>query len=262
MNGSSAASTHSRDHSALATQSLPPSHTPVQEPFLLNQWMDNRALGGTSKGLTANSADMNSHGHHSSGSKAIRSNVTNPNSTSSPHAHPYPARVCSYHPKPPSDSTGYPRSANEQHTFTAQTPYTPVGAEPHDIPRAPGPGFLFPTPSVASVSGPSYQHPSTMFLNPPGSSTASGPSSWQYWTNNVASNVEPEEYMSSANALMQLGGHGDQSANGNASTSVPTVQETILGSSAATDIATAQQRWPLIIFGNEQDATGNLSPHD
>ena len=69
--------------------------------------------------------------------------------------------------------------------------------------------------------------------------------------------------MSSANALMQLGGHGDQSAHANASanTSLPTISNTILEASTTNDIASGQPRWPLIIFGNEQAASENLTPH-
>ncbi|KAL8919084.1 MAG: hypothetical protein Q9208_006968 [Pyrenodesmia sp. 3 TL-2023] len=43
---------------------------------------------------------------------------------------------------------------------------------------------------------------------------------WRHWAGSMAHNLEPQEYLSSANALMQLGGHGDLpadvSANGGA----------------------------------------------
>lgn len=32
---------------------------------------------------------------------------------------------------------------------------------------------------------------------------------WRHWAGSMAHNLEPQEYLSSANALMQLGGHGD-----------------------------------------------------
>ncbi len=36
---------------------------------------------------------------------------------------------------------------------------------------------------------------------------------WRHWAGSMAHNLEPQEYLSSANALMQLGGHGDLPAD-------------------------------------------------
>lgn len=257
-------SAHGGGHGTLPNSTLPPRQAPDHEGFHPNQWVENRAPSGASKGIAAISADINVHNHHVLGSKAIPSHVENPYSTSTSNSYPEPSapRLAAYHHNPPSDSTGYPASANNHAAYAAQSPYPPVGTEPHDMPRTTATEFLFSSPaSVPSLAGSSYQPGPAMYLSSPGSGSASGPSSWQYWTNNLASNAEPEEYMSSANALMQLGGHGDQGASSNASTSLSVVPDTILGGSTATDIATAQQRWPLIVFGNEQDAAGNLTPH-
>ncbi|KAL8811674.1 MAG: hypothetical protein Q9200_001610 [Gallowayella weberi] len=40
---------------------------------------------------------------------------------------------------------------------------------------------------------------------------------WRHWAGSMASNLEPQEYLNSANALMQLGGHGDLPAGAVAS---------------------------------------------
>ncbi|KAL8838396.1 MAG: hypothetical protein Q9170_002156 [Blastenia crenularia] len=39
---------------------------------------------------------------------------------------------------------------------------------------------------------------------------------WRHWAGNMAHNLEPQEYLSSANALMRLGGHGDLPADATA----------------------------------------------
>lgn len=265
MNGSSAVSAHGGGHGALPNPSVPPRQTPNHEGFHSNQWVDARAPGRASKGVTADPPDISAHSHHVLGHKALPTHVENPYSASTPSSYPEPPapHLASYHHTPPSDSAGYSASVHNHPAYAAQNSYPPVGPDSHDMPRTTATDFLF--SGTASVPGPSYQPGSAIYLSSPGNGAASGPSSWQYWTNNLASNLEPEEYMSSANALMQLGGHGDQSAhahaNANASTSLPAVADTILGGSTADGIATGQQRWPLIIFGNEQDAAGNLTPH-
>lgn len=265
MSRSSVVSAHGGGHGTLPHSTLPPRQAPDHEGFHANQWVDNRGPSGASKGIAAIPAEISAHNHHVLGPKAIPSHIENPYSTSTSNSYPEPSatRLAAYHHNSPSESTGYPAPANNNHpAYAPQTPYPPVGTEPHDMPRTTPTDFLFSSAAtIPSLTGSSYQPGPAMYLSSPGSGSASGPSSWQYWTNNLASNLEPEEYMSSANALMQLGGHGDQSANTNASTSLPAVSDAILGGSTATDIATTQQRWPLIIFGNEQDAAGNLTPH-
>jgi hypothetical protein len=262
MNGTSASSAYG-GHGTLPNLSLQPNQTPNQEGFHPSQWIDNRASVGTPKGVPPNPADISARNHQVLGPKSIRSHMENPYPNSSPHPYPEPSapRIGSYH-HPSSNSTVYPDPTDNQTTYGAQTSYTPVGGEPHHIPRTTATNFLYSTAAPGeSPSGSPDQPTPAMYLSSPGSGAASGPSSWHYWTNNLASTIEPEEYMSSANALMQLGGHSDQSASSNASTSVPIVSQTIMGNSTATDIVTAQQRWPLVIFSNEQDATGHLSPH-
>ncbi len=62
-------------------------------------------------------------------------------------------------------------------------------------------------------------------------------SSWRQWAGNVASNLEPQEYISSASALMQLGGRSDQGANGNVpAANLPQTMNNV------------GQPWPLMIF--------------
>lgn len=263
MSGSPSAATHSGGRGALPNQSLSARQAPNHEGFHSSQWMDSRTSGGVS----ANPPEIGVHNHHVLGHKAMPSHVENPYSasTSNSYSEPTAPRLASYHQSSSSDSTGYPASAHNHPAYVAPNSYPPVGSEPHDIPRTTTTDFLFSSSaSVPSLSGSSYHQPApAIYLSSPGNVAASGPSSWQYWTNNLASTVEPEEYMSSANALMQLGGHGDQSAHANvsASTSLPTIGNTILEGSAASDIATGQPRWPLIIFGNEQEAAETLTPH-
>ena len=269
MNGpSSSASAQGGSHGALSNPSLPPRQAPNHEGFHSNQWVDSRPPGGASSGMAANPSEISAHSHHVLGHKAMPSHVENPYSASTQNSYPEPTgpRLASYHQSPSSDSPGYPASAHNHPAYVAQNSYPPVGPESHDMPRTTATEFLFSnSASVPSLSGSSYQPTPAIYLTSPGNVAASGPSSWQYWANNLASSVEPEEYMSSANALMQLGGHGDQSAHANAnvssSSSLPTLGNPILDGSAVSDITTGQPRWPLIIFGNDQDGAGNLTPH-
>lgn len=266
MNGSPSVAAHGEGHGPLPNQSLPARQAPNHESFHSSQWVDTRTPSGASSGVATNPPDISAHNHHVLGHKAMPSHVENPYSASTPNSYPEPnaPRLTSFHQSSSSDSTGYPASAHNHPAYVGPNPYPPVGAEPHDMPRTTATDFLFSSSaSVPSLSVPSYQPNPAMYLSSPGNVATSGPSSWQYWTNNLASTVEPEEYMSSANALMQLGGHGDQSAhtNGSASTSLPTIGNAILEASAPNDIATGPPRWPLIIFGHEQDAAENLTPH-
>ncbi len=66
-------------------------------------------------------------------------------------------------------------------------------------------------------------------------------SSWRQWAGNVASNLEPQEYINSASALMQLGGRSDQGAIGH----VPTAN-------MPQTMNTTGQPWPLMIFDTGQ----------
>lgn len=273
MNGSSSVSEHGGSHGTLPNPSLPPRQTPNHEGFhSTNQWVDTRTPGGgASSGVAANPPDISGHNHHVLGHKGMPTHVENSYSASTPNSYSEataPTRLASYHQSPSSDSTGgYPASTHNHPAYVAPNTYPPVGPDSQDMPRTTATDFLFPSPaSVPSLSGPPYQPASAIYLNSPGNVVAaSGPSSWQYWANNFASNLEPEEYMSSANALMQLGGHGDQNVHGNASASasasLPTMENTILENPAASEIASGQPRWPLVVFGNEQDAAGNLTPH-
>lgn len=268
MNGSSTVSARGGSHGALPNQSIPPRQTANHEGFHSNQWVDSRTPGGSPSGVAANPPDISAHSHHVLGHKAISSHVENPYSASTStnsYSEPTTSRLGSYHQSSSSDSNGYPSSAHTHPTYVTQNSYPPVGPDSHDnLPRTTATDFLFTSStSVPSLSGPSYPPAPAIYLSSPGNVAASGPSSWQYWTNNLASNLEPEEYMSSANALMQLGGHGDQSGHTNASgsNSLPTIGNTILEGSPASEIANGQQRWPLIIFGNEQDGAGSLTPH-
>lgn len=230
-------------HTSLPDASFPPRQAPNHEGYHSNQWVDSQALGGPSK---LGAADPAEHPYSSS--------------TPSSYQEPSTSRMTSFHQKIPPDPTAYPASANNHHGYATQTPYPPVGSESHEMPRTTATDFLFSgSAPVPNLAGSSYQPAPAMYLSSPSNVAASGPSSWQYWTTNLASNAEPEEYMSSANALMQLGGHGDQS--GNAGVGLSTVSDTMMGNSTATDMASAQPRWPLIIFGNEQDTTGTLTPH-
>ncbi|KAL8808212.1 MAG: hypothetical protein Q9182_000276 [Xanthomendoza sp. 2 TL-2023] len=71
---------------------------------------------------------------------------------------------------------------------------------------------------------------------------------WRHWAGSMASNLEPQEYLNSANALMQLGGHGDLPAgNGNeAPGGVPMESAT-----AGMNGETSGLSWPDGFFGPE-----------
>lgn len=72
----------------------------------------------------------------------------------------------------------------------------------------------------------------------------------------MTSSLEPQEYMSSANALMQLGGRSDQGASQGPSVAVPTsVPAQAITSLQTSGGMSVGQPWPLMIFD------GGLSPH-
>lgn len=70
---------------------------------------------------------------------------------------------------------------------------------------------------------------------------------WRHWAGSMASNLEPPEYLNSANALMQLGGHGDLPAgavasNGTDAAGVPMEAAGMTGSAQGLP-------WPNGFFG-------------
>lgn len=112
-----------------------------------------------------------------------------------------------YTPNPPSFSQSTYSNTNPQQTAAAATAYLYSNAPPYPI--------------YAGVGS---------------------PSSWRHWAGNVASNMEPQEYLSSASALMQLGRRGEaQSGTG---PGVP-VTDGIVGDAV---VGSVGQPWPLMIF--------------
>ncbi len=69
----------------------------------------------------------------------------------------------------------------------------------------PAPAYLYSSPP--QVPFPQQTQPHRHDLFPAGIQAQ-----WRHWAGSMSSNLEPQEYLNSANALMQLGGHGDLSA--------------------------------------------------
>lgn len=104
---------------------------------------------------------------------------------------PPPQQVPSYLPNPA--ALPYPMPPH-QHPASQQP------QQPHSSPSAPS--YLYsdtPTVPLAQQAQPQHHDPFPVGIQ----------AQWRHWAGSMASNLEPQEYLNSANALMQLGGHGD-----------------------------------------------------
>lgn len=106
------------------------------------------------------------------------------------------------YPEPP------PQQASSYLSNPVALPYTMPPQQHHAPPQPPQHPPPAPTPYLYRNSHPvSFQqqaHPQHNDLSPAGIQAQ-----WRQWAGSMASNLEPQEYLNSANALMQLGGHGD-----------------------------------------------------
>lgn len=144
------------------------------------------------------------------------------------------------YPEPP------PQQAPSYLLNPAALPYT-MPSQPHHTPQQPPqqppsvpPSYLYSNPHPIPFQ--QQAHPQHNDLFPAGIQAQ-----WRHWAGSMASNLEPQEYLSSANALMQLGGHGDLPAaavpsNG---TDAPGVQM----DAAGTNGSAPGLSWPNGFFG-------------
>ncbi|KAL8759146.1 MAG: hypothetical protein Q9199_000966 [Rusavskia elegans] len=160
--------------------------------------------------------DLNIHSHHQQ--------------TFSPYTYPEP---------PPQQAPSYPPNP-------AALPYT-MPSQPHHTPQQPPqhppsvpPSYLYSNPHPIPFQ--QQAHPQHNDLFPAGIQAQ-----WRHWAGSMASNLEPQEYLSSANALMQLGGHGDLPAAAvpSSGTDAPGVQM----DAAGTNGSAPGLSWPNGFFG-------------
>ncbi|KAL8919316.1 MAG: hypothetical protein Q9172_005037 [Xanthocarpia lactea] len=121
---------------------------------------------------------------------------SHPPQTFSPYTYPEPPpqQAANYLPNPAAIPYGMP----SQHHHASQQPPPP----PQHPPPQPAAPYLYSNPP--QVPFPQQTQPHHHDLFPAGIQAQ-----WRHWAGSMASNLEPQEYLSSANALMQLGGHGD-----------------------------------------------------
>ncbi|KAL8713335.1 MAG: hypothetical protein Q9220_002534 [cf. Caloplaca sp. 1 TL-2023] len=166
-----------------------------------------------------------------------------------PPVHPHPPQTFSpfTYPEPP---------PQQQQTFLpnpATMPYVPLPHQHHPIqthPAAAAAAATDPTtylyPSDHSQVPPSFQHhqqhqPPQPQHPDPFPPAVGIQAQWRHWAGSMASNLEPQEYLSSANALMQLGGHGELQ---------PAAAAGAAGNNAASDGG---------VGGVQMDAAGGMS---
>jgi len=150
---------------------------------------------------------------------------------------PYPTATHYSYPEPSATNlSSYPSN----HTAFDSNPYPAVAAEAlSSAPQS--------TPQQAAAAANAFMY-SNANANPTyiaGTNPFGGSQSWRQWTGTIAGSVEPQEYLNSASALMQLGGR-DQSAGG-----APVADMTGGGMSNADANGMSGgsgQPWPLMIF--------------
>ncbi|KAI4132088.1 MAG: hypothetical protein LQ347_002709 [Umbilicaria vellea] len=154
-----------------------------------------------------------------------------PNAPQYSYPEPNATTLSSYHTGPtPFDSTPYPAVAAEA-LSSAQHPQT----TPQQAAAVAANAFLY-------SNAPQHQSPAY---------ASGGSHQWRQWAGTMAGiQVEPQEYLNSASALMQLGGRNDQNAGANGA---PVADMTGAQLAAAAADANAMsggagQPWPLMIF--------------
>ncbi len=151
---------------------------------------------------------------------------------------PYPTATQYSYPEPSTTNLStYPSN----HPAFNSNPYPAVAAEALSSATQPTPQQA--AAAAANAFMYSNAQPTATYITANG--PYSGSQSWRQWTGAVAGNLEPQEYLNSASALMQLGGR-DQSAGG-----APVADMTGGGmAEIETNAMTAAtgQPWPLMIF--------------
>ncbi len=151
---------------------------------------------------------------------------------------PYPAATQYSYPEP--STTNLSTYPSNRPAFNPN-PYPAVAAEA--LSSAPQTTPQQAAAAAANAFMYSNAHPNPTYI--PTNNVFGGSQSWRQWTGTVAGNLEPQEYLNSASALMQLGGR-DQNAGG-----APVADMTGGGMSSADANAMSGgsgQPWPLMIF--------------
>ncbi|KAL8889830.1 MAG: hypothetical protein Q9192_005958 [Flavoplaca navasiana] len=124
------------------------------------------------------------------------------NDPNNPSHHQQTFSSYTYPEPPPQQVPSYlPNAAALPYTMPPQQhPASQQPQQPHSSPSAP-PYLYSDTPTVPLPQQTQPQHHDAF--------PAGIQAQWRHWAGSMASNLEPQEYLNSANALMQLGGHGD-----------------------------------------------------
>ncbi|KAL9593511.1 MAG: hypothetical protein Q9219_007516 [cf. Caloplaca sp. 3 TL-2023] len=134
---------------------------------------------------------------------------------SAPPLHHPPAFSTYTYPEPPGQQAA-PLAAPQQQTYLSTQPlHNPISFvlpnEPPDQASAAS-TYLYPNPS-SHTQGQPNPHPFQPQPPPNNHHQSTFPvgiqAQWRHWAGSMAHNLEPQEYLSSANTLMQLSGHGD-----------------------------------------------------
>ena len=179
-------------------------------------------------GVNGGLNDGSRHGTYlSPDDPSINGHVTAPYPTATQYSYPEPST---------SNLSTYPSN----HPAFNSNPYPAVAAEAlSSAPQS--------TPQQAAAAAANAFMYSNAQANPTyitGNGPYGGSQSWRQWTGTVAGHLEPQEYLNSASALMQLGGR-DQNAGG-----APVADMTGGGMSNvdANAMTASAQPWPLMIF--------------
>ncbi|KAL9000990.1 MAG: hypothetical protein Q9169_000474 [Polycauliona sp. 2 TL-2023] len=184
--------------SALATSDekiTPEPHTEQIHPPLVISEGFRSPLPYPTRSSQSSIHSVNSHRRHSYVPEDDPGNHPHRQQTFSPYTYPEP---------PPQQAPSYlsnpaalPYNMPSQPPHPAQQPQ-----HHHPPPPAPAPSYIY--PNQQTIPFPQQAHPQPNDLFPAGIQAQ-----WRHWAGSMASNLEPQEYLNSANALMQLGGHGD-----------------------------------------------------
>ncbi|KAI4132622.1 MAG: hypothetical protein LQ341_006243, partial [Variospora aurantia] len=188
--------------SALATsdQNLSPGPIPehIHQPQVINEGFRNSNKGHNTS---------NSHiSYPESNNTATQSTIGPPmNDTNNTRR---PSYVSDHEPPaPPPRSQTFPTYAYPEPPPQQQQPYLAPTNPPQPFVVPPNGATSTTAAATASYLYPSHQvpqHNNHHFFPAHGIQAQ-----WRHWAGSMAHNLEPQEYLSSANALMQLGGHGD-----------------------------------------------------
>ena len=196
-------------------------HEAYQKPSNYVHHGEQLSNAGSASGGNAGSLFQTSDGSNVTAQAAIQ--------FTSPTQYPFPGSATSY-----GSNTG-------AYAPTAYTPSEPLSSGSQQATAAAANSYLY--SNAPPSANPHYQ---------PGVAigyTAGPVSSWREWAGHMAaqagsmpSHPEPQEYLSSATALMQLGGRNGQGGDAN-----PQAATDVTGMSDG-----ATQQWPLMIFDGSQ----------